>query len=231
MENLQLLYQDNHLIAVNKPAGIPIQGDPTGDVSLLDMVKEYIRVSFNKPGEAFCGLIHRIDRPVSGLAVFAKTSKALERMNALFKERKIQKTYWAVVAENPPAHQERLVHWIKKNSENNTVKAYTKLVTGSKEAVLEYRVISQSGGFYLLEVNPLTGRPHQIRAQLSKIGCPIQGDTKYGFAERNKDRSISLHARALEFIHPIKNEKIIIKATLPKNDTWQRFWDFERNNG
>jgi 23S rRNA pseudouridine1911/1915/1917 synthase len=231
MEKLQVLYQDNHLIAVNKPAGIPIQGDPSGDTSLLDMVKEYIRLTFNKPGEAFCGLIHRIDRPVSGLSIFAKTSKALERMNAMFKERHIQKTYWAVVGQNPPSHQATLQHWIRKNSENNTVKAYSKFVAGGKEAILDYRVISESGGFYLLEVNPLTGRPHQIRAQLSKIGCPIQGDIKYGFNQKNIDRSISLHARSLAFVHPTKNEKILIKAPLPKNEVWQRYWDFEKHNG
>ncbi len=231
METINVLYQDNHLIAAYKPAGVPVQSDPTGDISLQEMVKAYIREKFQKPGEAFCGLIHRIDRPVSGVVVFAKTSKALERMNALFKDRKIKKIYWAAVGQNPPQHQQRLIHWIKKNSETNTVKAYTKMVSGSKEAELEYCVISESGGFYLLEVQPHTGRPHQIRAQLSKIGCPIQGDIKYGFPQRNSDRTICLHARRLEFIHPVKNEPVVIEAPLPRNEAWQRFWEYEKSHG
>jgi 23S rRNA pseudouridine1911/1915/1917 synthase len=223
-QNFQILHEDNHLIIVNKPAGLLVQADQTGDACLLDYVKEYIRIKHNKPGEAFCEVVHRIDRPVSGLVVLAKSSKALERMNELFRKREIKKTYLAVVENRPPSEEGTLINWLVKDRNTNTVKAYNKPSHDGVEAELDYKLLAQIGGFYLLEVNPLTGRPHQIRVQLAKIGCPIQGDVKYGYPRLNKDRgTICLHSRQVEFIHPVKKEPLVCSARLPKNADWQRF--------
>jgi len=223
---LNVLYEDNHIIMVDKPAGMLVQEDETGDVPLIDFVKEYLRVKYNKPGEAFCGVVHRIDRPVSGLVIFAKTSKGLERMHELFRERKITKKYWASVRNKPPQDSGTLTNWLVKDRNTNTVKAHNKPVHDGLEATLHYKIIGQIGNYYLLEVNPITGRPHQIRAQLAKMGCPIQGDVKYGFSEPNRDdHSICLHSRQVEFIHPVKKDMLSVTARLPRNSDWQRFSD------
>ncbi|MCS7004499.1 MAG: RluA family pseudouridine synthase [Cytophagales bacterium] len=223
---LQILYEDNHLIIVNKPAGMLVQEDDTGDISLVELVKEYLRTKYQKPGEAFCGVVHRIDRPVSGLVIFAKTSKGLERMHALFRERKITKTYWAAVRMKPPHDSGTLFHWLLKDRNTNTVKAFNKPVRNGVEAELRYRIIARAGNYFLLEVNPITGRPHQIRAQLAKIGCPIQGDVKYGFSQPNRDEhSICLHSRQVSFIHPVQKVPLVVSARLPQTSDWQRFND------
>jgi 23S rRNA pseudouridine1911/1915/1917 synthase len=219
---MNIVYQDNHLIAINKPNGQLVQVDQTGDISLEMEVKEYIRVTFNKPGEAFLGVIHRIDRPVSGLVLMARTSKALERMNLAFKERKIQKTYYAIVRNQPPQQEGRLVHWLTKDSNKNLARAYDKETKDSLRSELTYKLIAENNGFYLLEVKPITGRTHQIRIQLSKMGCPIVGDNKYGYPRANKDRSICLHSRSLEFEHPVTKEQMKIVAEVPGDAFWQK---------
>ncbi|SMO71621.1 RluA family pseudouridine synthase [Solitalea koreensis] len=224
-KDLEILYEDNHIIAVNKPSGIPVQGDISGDKPLIDHVKDYIKYTFNKPGEAFAGLIHRIDRPVSGVILFARTSKALERFNALFKSRDIHKTYWALVKNQPPKPEGNLINYLKKNQEKNTSKAYDTEVPGSSRSELNYKVIGKSDSYYLIEVDPITGRHHQIRVQLSNIGCPIRGDKKYGYQRSNPDLSINLHARKINFIHPVKKEEMTITAPLPKDPIWQLFGD------
>lgn len=223
MSRLNALYEDNHLLIVNKPAGLLVQGDKTGDVTLADDAKAYLKVKYNKPGDVFLGVVHRIDRPVSGAVVLARTSKGLERMNRLFKERKIEKTYWAVVGNKPPFVSDKITHWLKKNSKINKTTAFNKKSAGAQEAILSYKLIRRIANNYLLEVKPVTGRPHQIRVQLAKIGCSIVGDIKYGYEEPNKDASILLHARNVHFIHPVKNEPINITAPLPKHDTWKLF--------
>lgn len=221
---LEILYEDNHLIAVNKPAGILSQGDKTGDKVLADYVKEYIVKKYNKPGEAFLGVIHRLDRPVSGVVLLAKTSKALSRMNEQFKTREVQKTYWAIVEQQPKEPQATLVHWLKKNEEKNKSQAFPKEINGSLRCELEYEYKGSSDKYHLLEVKPHTGRHHQIRVQLSAIGCIIKGDLKYGAKRSNPDGSISLHARKLEFIHPVKKEEtIIITAPVPNDAIWTFF--------
>ena len=219
---MNIVYQDNHLIAINKPNGQLVQVDQTGDVSLEMEVKEYIRVTCNKPGEAFLGVIHRIDRPVSGLVLMARTSKALERMNLAFKERKIQKTYYAIVRNQPPQDEGRLVHWLTKDSNKNLARAYDKETKDSLRSELTYKLIAENNGFYLLEVKPITGRTHQIRIQLSKMGCPIVGDNKYGYPRANKDRSICLHSRSLEFEHPVTKEQMKIVAEVPGDAFWRK---------
>ncbi len=219
----KVLYEDNHLIAVSKASGVLVQGDNTGDVPLAEHVKAYLKEKYQKPGNVFAGVIHRLDRPVSGLVMLAKTSKALERMNELFRTREIQKTYWAVVKNKPPQASGTLVHYLKKLSDKNISKAYDKEVSGGLLSELSYEIIGQSERFYLLEVNPITGRHHQIRVQLSKIGCPIKGDVKYGYDRTNEDASIHLHAREISFIHPIKLEKIKIVADLPSEKVWSLF--------
>jgi 23S rRNA pseudouridine1911/1915/1917 synthase len=219
---MNIVYQDNHLIAINKPNGQLVQVDQTGDISLEMEVKEYIRVTFNKPGEAFLGVIHRIDRPVSGLVLMARTSKALERMNLAFKERKIQKTYYAIVRNQPPQQEGRLVHWLTKDSNKNLARAYDKETKDSLRSELTYKLIAENNGFYLLEVKPITGRTHQIRIQLSKMGCPIVGDNKYGYPRANKDRSICLHSRSLEVEHPVTKEQMKIVAEVPGDAFWQK---------
>lgn len=220
---IEVLYEDNHLIIVNKPVGMLVQGDETGDKPLSELVKEYLKEKYNKPGNIFCGVVHRLDRPVSGAVVLAKTSKALERMNKLFKDRKVNKTYWAVVKKRPPADSGKLVHWLVKDEQKNITTAYKKEVPGSLKAELNYKILGHLNDHYLLEINPITGRPHQIRVQLSSMGCPIRGDLKYGFPKPNTDGGINLHARKVHFIHPVKNEPLICVAGVPNNPFWEQF--------
>ncbi|MFN3849078.1 MAG: RluA family pseudouridine synthase [Spirosomataceae bacterium] len=228
MKAFHVVYEDNHLIIVNKAAGILVQPDETRDKTLSDYVKDYIKTKYNKPGEVFLGTVHRLDRPVSGLVVFARTSKALERMNELFRKRDIQKTYWAVVRNKPEKKQGRLVNWLVKNESTNTVTAYDHEVAGSQKAELNYRLLGEINKHFLIEVNPITGRPHQIRVQLATMGCPIRGDVKYGFPRANNDGSINLHARRLYFIHPVKKEPIICKAGVPENGFWEEFLELDK---
>ncbi len=223
MEHFQVIYEDNHLIAVNKQAGILVQGDQTGDLPLSEMVKEYIRVKYQKPGNVFCGVIHRLDRPVSGLVLLARTSKALERMTKVFRERKIDKTYWALVKERPEQDQDTLVHWLEKDKTRNVTRVYLQPKKNAQRAELRYTLKAKVNKYFLLEIEPISGRPHQIRAQLAKIGCPIKGDVKYGYPERNQDGSIHLHARTLSFVHPTKGDLVSLSARLPNDQVWRDF--------
>ncbi|WP_055443366.1 RluA family pseudouridine synthase [Lacinutrix himadriensis] len=218
--NLQVLFEDNHILIVNKRAGDIVQGDKTGDKPLSDVVKEYIKDKYNKPGNVYLGTVHRLDRPTTGLVIFAKTSKALPRLNKLFVSKDISKTYWAIVKNEPPKIEDTLVHWLKKNPKNNKSTAYIKEIPESKKAILHYKIKKALDNYFLLEVNLETGRHHQIRSQLSSIGCSIKGDLKYGFDRSNKDASISLHARQIQFTHPVSNEDIDIIAPLPKDAIW-----------
>lgn len=218
--NLQVLHEDNHIIVVNKRVGDIVQGDKTGDKPLSDIVKEYIKDKYNKPGEVFLGVIHRLDRPTSGIVVFARTSKALTRMNELFSNRETQKTYWAIVKNKPTKIQDQLVHYLKRNEKNNTSKAHIKEVPDSKIASLDYTLIKELTSYFALEINLHTGRHHQIRAQLSAIGSPIKGDLKYGFDRSNPDGGIHLHARKLVFTHPVSKESIEIIAATPNDAIW-----------
>ena len=218
--NLQVIYEDNHLIVVNKRVGDIVQGDKTGDKPLSDVVKEYIKDKFNKPGEVFLGVVHRLDRPTTGIVVFARTSKALTRMNELFSNRETQKTYWCIVKNKPAKTSDKLVHYLKRNEKNNSSKAHLKEVPESKLASLDYTVIKELNNYFALEINLHTGRHHQIRAQLSAIGCPIKGDLKYGFDRSNPDGGIHLHARKLVFIHPVSKENIVITAPTPEDVIW-----------
>ncbi len=220
-ENLQILHEDNHIIVVNKRVGDIVQGDKTGDKPLSDVVKEYIKDKFNKPGDVFLGVVHRLDRPTTGVVVFARTSKALERLNKMFSERETQKTYWAVVKNKPPKQEDNLVHFLKRNEKNNTSKAHLKETPDSKKASLDYKIIAELKNYFALEINLHTGRHHQIRAQLSAIGCPIKGDLKYGFDRSNPDGGIHLHARKLKFIHPVSKENIEIVAPVPDDVIWK----------
>jgi 23S rRNA pseudouridine1911/1915/1917 synthase len=219
-ENLQILHEDNHLILVNKRSGDLVQGDKTGDTPLSDIVKGYIKKKYNKPGAVYLGVTHRLDRPTTGIVVFAKTSKALTRMNALFLNKNIAKTYWAVVKNKPVKQKNTLVNWLKKNPKNNKSSAYTKEVEQSKKAILHYELIHSLDRYHLLEVNLETGRHHQIRSQLSAIGSPIKGDLKYGFDRSNTDGSIHLHSRKIEFIHPVNKQLISISADPPNEVIW-----------
>ena len=219
--NLQILHEDNHLIVVNKRAGDIVQGDKTGDKPLSDVVKEYIKEKYNKPGEVFLGVVHRLDRPTTGIVVFARTSKALSRMNELFSNRATQKTYWAVVKNKPEKSQDKLVHYIKRNEKNNTSKAHLNEVPDSKLASLEYKIIKELTNYTALEIELHTGRHHQIRAQLAAIGSPIKGDLKYGFDRSNPDGGIHLHARKLCFTHPVSKEAITIIAPTPDDVIWK----------
>jgi 23S rRNA pseudouridine1911/1915/1917 synthase len=221
-----ILYEDNHLIAVNKRAGDIVQVDDTGDESLDEKVKKYIAKKYSKPNGAFLGVVHRLDRPVSGVILFAKTSKALDRINQMFKNREMKKTYWAVVRKLPNPPEGTLVHYLVKNSQKNVTKAYDNPVEGSLRAELNYKLIGELNGYYLIEVDPLTGRPHQIRVQLSTLGCPIVGDNKYGYPRGSLKKSICLHARRLEFIHPVKKEPVEIFAPLPHDGFWDKFETF-----
>jgi len=218
--NLQVLHEDNHIIVINKRVGDIVQGDKTGDKPLSEVVKEYIKDKYNKPGEVFLGVVHRLDRPTTGIVVFAKTSKALERLNKMFSERETQKTYWAVVKNKPPKNEDNLIHFLKRNEKNNTSKAHLKEVPDSKKASLDYKIIKELNNYFALEINLHTGRHHQIRAQLQAIGCPIKGDLKYGFDRSNPDGGIHLHARKLHFIHPVSKEEITIVAPTPKDVIW-----------
>jgi len=218
--NLQILFEDNHIIIVNKRAGDITQGDKTGDKPLSDVVKEYIKVKYNKPGNIYLGVVHRLDRPTSGVIIFAKTSKSLERLNKMLREKEIQKTYWAVVKIPPKETRKTLIDFLKKNPKNNKSSVYKKEIDGSKRAVLHYQVIKKLDNYTLLEIGLETGRHHQIRAQLSAIGSPIKGDLKYGFERSNKDGSIHLHARKIEFIHPVRKEMICITAPTPNEVIW-----------
>lgn len=218
-----ILYEDNHLIAVNKRAGDIVQVDETGDEPLDEKVKRYIAQKYNKPGAVFLGVMHRLDRPVSGVIMFAKTSKALERMNELFKSREMHKTYWAVVRQKPVPESGTLVHWLVKNQQKNVTTAHQKEVGGSQRAELNYQLIGELNGYYLVKVDPITGRPHQIRVQLSTLGCPIVGDNKYGYPRGSLKKSICLHARRLQFFHPVKKEPVDILAPLPKDGFWEKF--------
>ena len=219
--NLQILHEDNHLIVVNKRVGDIVQGDKTGDKPLSEIVKEYIKDKYNKPGEVFLGVVHRLDRPTTGIVVFARTSKALSRMNELFSNRATQKTYWAVVKNKPVKSQDKLVHYIKRNEKNNTSKAHLNEVPDSKLASLEYKIIKELTNYTALEIELHTGRHHQIRAQLAAIGSPIKGDLKYGFDRSNPDGGIHLHARKLCFTHPVSKEAITIIAPTPDDVIWK----------
>jgi 23S rRNA pseudouridine1911/1915/1917 synthase len=219
-KNLQVLYEDNHIIVINKRVGDIVQGDKTGDKPLSEVVKEYIKIKYNKPGEVFLGVIHRLDRPTTGIVIFARTSKALTRMNELFSNRETQKTYWAIVKNKPQNSEDKLVHYLKRNEKNNTSKAHVNEVPESKIASLDYKIIASLQNYYAIEINLHTGRHHQIRAQLSAIGSPIKGDLKYGFDRSNPDGGIHLHARKLVFIHPVSKENIEIIAPTPNDVIW-----------
>ncbi|MCQ2221031.1 MAG: RluA family pseudouridine synthase [Prevotella sp.] len=220
---MEVIYEDNHIIIVSKRSGEIVQGDKTGDEPLSDTVKEWIKVKYNKPGNVFLGVVHRLDRPVSGLVVFAKTSKALSRLNEMFRVGDVHKTYWAIVGKRPAQEEATLTHWIVRNEKQNKSYAYDKEVRNSKKAQLHYRVIGASDRYTLVEVHLMTGRHHQIRCQLAKIGCPIKGDLKYGAPRSNPDGSISLLSRFVEFIHPVSKEKITATAPLPDDSLWKVF--------
>jgi len=224
---VEVLYEDNHLIAVNKKPSDLSQSDRTGDSAIDSEVKKYIAEKYKKPGEVFLGVVHRLDRPVGGVMLFARTSKALQRMNEIFRTRDVRKTYLAVVSERPPEDEAVVTHYLKKNEKQNKTYVYDTEVKGSKEASLTYRLAGRSERFFLLEIDLHSGRHHQIRAQLAKIGCPIKGDLKYGYQRSNEDGSICLFARRLEFIHPVKKEKVTIIANFPKGDVWKLFLNVE----
>jgi 23S rRNA pseudouridine1911/1915/1917 synthase len=219
-DNLQILHEDNHIIVVNKRVGDIVQGDKTGDKPLSEVVKEYIKEKYNKPGEVFLGVVHRLDRPTTGIVVFARTSKALERLNAMFSNRETQKTYWAIVKNKPSKNEDNLIHYLKRNEKNNTSKAHLKEIPESKKASLDYKIFKELNNYFALEINLHTGRHHQIRAQLQAIGCPIKGDLKYGFDRSNPDGGIHLHARKLVFNHPVSKESIEIVAPTPDEIIW-----------
>ena len=220
-ENLQVLFEDNHIIIINKRSGDITQGDKTGDKPLSDVVKEYVKEKYNKTGNVYLGVVHRLDRPTSGAIIFARTSKALERLNKMLRDKQINKTYWAVVKNHPKKEKDTLLNFLKKNPKNNKSSVFNKEITDSKKAVLHYQVIKKLDNYTLLEVDLETGRHHQIRAQLAAIGFPIKGDLKYGFNRSNKDGSIHLHARKIEFIHPVSKEKIIVTAPTPNEVIWR----------
>lgn len=218
-----ILYEDNHIIIVNKRSSDLVQGDVTGDEPLDDRVRSYIKEKYNKPGDVFLGVVHRLDRPVSGCVVYARTSKALSRLSELFRTREVKKTYWAIVSERPPAEEGTLSNYLKKNEQQNKSYVYATEVKGSKLAELSYRVIARSEKYYLIEVDLQTGRHHQIRAQLAAAGCPVRGDLKYGSKRSNEGGGISLHSRRVSFVHPVKNEEISVVAPLPEDRIWKLF--------
>jgi len=219
-ENLQVLFEDNHIIIVNKRAGDITQGDKTGDKPLSDVVKEYVKDKYNKPGLVFIGTVHRLDRPTSGIVIFARTSKALERLNKMLRDKTIKKTYWALVKNAPKTTADTLTNFLKKDTKKNKSFVYKKEIDGSKNAILHYNVIKKLENYFLVEIDLETGRHHQIRTQLAHIGSAIKGDLKYGFPRSNKDGSISLHARKIKFIHPVSKEEIAITAPTPKDIIW-----------
>lgn len=224
MGHPEILYEDNHIVVVNKLPGEIVQGDKTGDVPLSEKVKEYIKEKYQKPGAVFLGVVHRIDRPVSGVVIFARTSKALERMNKLFREKDIRKTYWAVVKNKPPLPNDSLVRFLVKNEKLNKSFASLQPKAGALESTLDYNLLASSDTYHLLEINPQTGRHHQIRVMLADIGCPIKGDLKYGFNRSNPDGSIHLHARKINFIHPVSGEAVEITAPPPIADPLWKFF-------
>lgn len=218
---MKVVYEDNHIIIVNKRSGEIVQGDKTGDEPLSDIVKEYIKEKYNKPGNVFLGVVHRLDRPVSGLVVFAKTSKALSRLNDMFRTGDVHKTYWAITKRRDIAPEGTLTDWLTRNERQNKSYAHDREVAGAKKAVLKYKVRSMSDNYMLLEVTLLTGRHHQIRCQLAHMGCPIKGDLKYGAPRSNPDGSISLHSRRVEFVHPVSKEQICVEAEVPADRLWE----------
>jgi len=220
---MTVLYEDNHIIIVNKTVSEIVQGDKTGDKPLSEIVKDWLKDKYNKPGNVFCGVTHRLDRPVSGIVIFAKTSKALSRLNEMFKNKEIEKTYWAIVKNAPSKAEDTLIHYLIKNEKQNKSYAYDTEKPESKKSILHYKVISESDRYTLLEINLETGRHHQIRTQLSKIGSPIKGDLKYGFDRSNPDAGISLHARKVSFIHPVSKEQIEVIAPVPEEKLWKFF--------
>ena len=220
---MTVVYEDNHIVVVNKTSSEIVQGDKTGDTPLSEMVKQYLKEKYNKPGNVFIGVTHRLDRPVSGLVVFAKTSKALPRLNEMFRNGEVNKTYWAIVKECPKETEGELVHYLVRNEKQNKSYAYDKEVKNSKKAVLHYKLIGHSQNYYLLEVDLKTGRHHQIRCQLAKMGCPIKGDLKYGSPRSNPDGSICLHARTVQFVHPVSKEMIRLTAPVPEGNLWNGF--------
>ena len=218
---LEILYEDNHIIAVNKKASDIVQGDMTGDKPLSEYVKDYIKKKYNKPGDVFLGIVHRLDRPVTGVIIFARTSKALSRLNEMFREKKVQKTYWAIVKNKPQNTKDNLTHYLIKNQAKNKSQAFDRYSNNTLRSELSYKLVYSLENYHLLEVSPKTGRHHQIRVQLAKIGCPIKGDIKYGFNRTNKDKSIHLHARKIDFIHPVKKEPVSITAPTPNDVLWK----------
>ena len=218
--NLQVLHEDNHIIVINKRVGDIVQGDKTGDEPLSNVVKAYLKEKYNKPGDVFLGVVHRLDRPTTGIVVFAKTSKALSRLNETFKNRETQKTYWAVVKNQPPKETDTLIHFLKRNPKNNTSKAHSKEVPDSKKASLTYKIIKKLDNYFVLEIDLHTGRHHQIRAQLQAIGCPIKGDLKYGFDRSNPDGGIHLHAKKMVLTHPVTKESLLLTAPTPNDVIW-----------
>ena len=219
-KNLLVLYEDNHIIVINKRPGDIVQGDKTGDVPLNEIVKQYVKKKYNKPGKVFLGVVHRIDRPTSGVVVFARTSKALSRLNELFSQKLAKKTYWAIVKNKPNKEQDTLEHWLLRNTKQNKSYAHIKEVPNSKKAILDYQILKKLNNYYLLEIDLKTGRHHQIRAQLAAINCPIKGDLKYGFDRSNKNGSIHLHARSIEFLHPVGKKPISLTAPAVEDPIW-----------
>lgn len=220
---MTVVYEDNHIIVVSKTASEIVQGDKTGDTPLSETVKQHLKEKYQKPGNVFLGVTHRLDRPVSGLVIFAKTGKALARLNDMFRNSEVKKTYWAVVKNAPKVPEGELVHFLVRNEKQNKSYAYEKEVPNSKKAILQYRLIGHSENYFLLEVDLKTGRHHQIRCQLAKMGCPIKGDLKYGFPRSNPDGSICLHARRVQFVHPVSKQPIELEAPLPEGNLWKGF--------
>lgn len=223
MDQPEILYEDNHLIVVNKPAGVLVQGDQTGDVTLPDIVKEYLRVTYNKPGNVYLGVVHRLDRPVSGVVLMGKTSKATSRLSDAFRKKALEKTYWAIVEREPPMQEDFITGYLVKNKDQNKSFLHDRQVPGGKYSELHYRWVGSHEHYHLLEVKPVTGRHHQIRVMLSHIGCPIKGDLKYGSRQANEDGNICLHAHSLQFDHPVRKDPYLIKAPVPAIASWNDF--------
>ncbi len=228
---MTVVYEDNHIIIVNKTASEIVQGDKTGDMPLSEIVKQYLKEKYQKPGNVFIGVTHRLDRPVSGLVVFAKTSKALSRLNEMFKTGEVKKTYWAIVQQRPAKEEGELIHFLTRNERQNKSYAYEREVPDSKKAVLHYRFIGKSENYHLLEIDLKTGRHHQIRCQLAKMGCPIKGDLKYGSPRSNPDGSICLHARFVRFLHPVSKQPVEVEAPVPDTNLWKGFRMIDSSGG